>query len=95
MNAPRADRSPIGADLSQVVTEPKMLYLTRKLGESVLIDENIEVTVVEVRGRSIKLGFTFPAGVRCSGASYMKKSSGKIWKRRSPTQICWLDPNPR
>ena len=40
-----------------------MLYLTRKVGESVLINDDIEVTVVEVRGKSIKLGFTFPAGV--------------------------------
>jgi carbon storage regulator len=40
-----------------------MLYLTRKVGESILINDDIEVTVVEVRGRSIKLGFTFPAGV--------------------------------
>jgi carbon storage regulator len=38
-----------------------MLYLTRKIGESVVINENIEVTVVEVRGKSVKLGFTFPA----------------------------------
>jgi carbon storage regulator len=37
-----------------------MLYLTRKIGESVIINNDIEVTVVEVRGRSIKLGFTFP-----------------------------------
>jgi len=40
-----------------------MLYLTRKIGESVVINDNIEVTVVEVRGKSIKLGFTFPADV--------------------------------
>ena len=38
-----------------------MLYLTRKVGESVVINGNIEVTVVEVRGRSVRLGFTFPA----------------------------------
>lgn len=37
-----------------------MLYLTRKIGESVIINDNVEVTVVEVRGKSIKLGFTFP-----------------------------------
>ena len=37
-----------------------MLYLTRKVGESVVINDTIEITVVEVRGRSIKLGFTFP-----------------------------------
>ncbi len=40
-----------------------MLYLTRKVGDSVIINDNIEVTVVEVRGRSIKLGFTFPSDV--------------------------------
>jgi carbon storage regulator len=37
-----------------------MLYLTRKIGESVIINDNIEVTVVDVRGKSAKLGFTFP-----------------------------------
>lgn len=40
-----------------------MLYLTRKVGQSVVINDDIEVTVVEVRGKSIKLGFTFPADV--------------------------------
>lgn len=39
-----------------------MLYLTRKVGESVIINDDIEVTVVDIRGRSIKLGFTFPQG---------------------------------
>lgn len=37
-----------------------MLYLTRKIGESVVINDNIEVVVMEIRGKSIKLGFTFP-----------------------------------
>jgi len=40
-----------------------MLYLTRKIGESVIINDDIEVTVVEVRGKTIKLGFTFPPEV--------------------------------
>jgi carbon storage regulator CsrA len=38
----------------------RMLYLTRKIGESVIINDDIEITVVEIRSRSIKLGFTFP-----------------------------------
>ena len=37
-----------------------MLFLTRKIGEAIVINDNIELTVVEVRGKSIKLGFTFP-----------------------------------
>jgi carbon storage regulator len=40
-----------------------MLYLTRKAGESIIIDDKIEIVVVEVRGKTIKLGFTFPEGV--------------------------------
>lgn len=37
-----------------------MLYLTRKIGESVIINNSIELTVVEVKGRTVKLGFVFP-----------------------------------
>ena len=38
-----------------------MLYLTRKIGESIIINNTIELTLIEVRGKSAKLGFTFPA----------------------------------
>ncbi|GEM_PF-776356 len=38
----------------------KMLYLTRRIGESIIINNNIELTVVEVRGKTVKLGFLFP-----------------------------------
>lgn len=37
-----------------------MLYLTRKIGESIIINNNIELTVMEVRGKTVKLGFLFP-----------------------------------
>ncbi len=40
-----------------------MLYLTRKIGESIVINDDIELTVVDVRGKSIKLGLTFPPDV--------------------------------
>ncbi|MGE5147236.1 MAG: carbon storage regulator [Candidatus Eiseniibacteriota bacterium] len=33
------------------------------MGESVVINDNIELTVVEVRGKAVKLGFTFPSSV--------------------------------
>lgn len=38
-----------------------MLYLTRKPGDAVIINNAIEVTVVEVKGKAVKLGFTFPS----------------------------------
>ena len=37
-----------------------MLYLSRKIGESIVINNNIELQIIEVRGKAVKLGFTFP-----------------------------------
>lgn len=40
-----------------------MLVLTRKKGESIMIDENIEVTVISVEGDTIKLGIAAPRSI--------------------------------
>lgn len=40
-----------------------MLVLSRKRGEAVMIGRNIEVTVLEVHGDRVKLGFCSPAEV--------------------------------
>ena len=37
-----------------------MLALTRKKGESLVINNNIEITVMEVKGDQVKLGITAP-----------------------------------
>ena len=37
-----------------------MLYLTRHAGEAVIINNAIEVRVLEVRGRTVRLGFRGP-----------------------------------
>lgn len=37
-----------------------MLYLSRKIGEAIVINNAIELTIVEVRGKTVKLGFVFP-----------------------------------
>ena len=37
-----------------------MLVLTRKVGETVLIAENIEVTVIEIKHGKVRLGFRCP-----------------------------------
>jgi carbon storage regulator len=37
-----------------------MLYLTRRQGEAVIINNEIEVQVIELKGNTVKLGFTFP-----------------------------------
>jgi carbon storage regulator len=40
-----------------------MLVLTRRLGETVLINDNISVTVLGIQGGQIKLGFNAPKDV--------------------------------
>lgn len=40
-----------------------MLVLTRKQNESIVIDENIVVTVIEVRGDKVRLGIQAPRDV--------------------------------
>lgn len=39
-----------------------MLLITRRTGESVVINGMIEMTVVEVRGGRVKIGFEYPQG---------------------------------
>ena len=40
-----------------------MLALTRKKGESLIINNNIEITVLEIRGDQVKIGITAPKEV--------------------------------
>jgi carbon storage regulator len=40
-----------------------VLVLTRKIGEKILIGEDISITVLDVRGDSIRLGIDAPRGV--------------------------------
>ena len=37
-----------------------MLVLTRKVGESIKINDDVKVTVIEVKGRNIRLGIEAP-----------------------------------
>ncbi len=40
--------------------EPLMLVLSRKKNESIVINDNIVVTVVDIRGDKVRLGFDAP-----------------------------------
>jgi len=40
-----------------------VLVLTRKLGESIVIGENIRVTVIDVHGKQVRLGVEAPRDV--------------------------------
>jgi carbon storage regulator len=40
-----------------------MLVLSRKIGEQIIINDDIVVTVVAVKGNQVRLGFTAPTTV--------------------------------
>ena len=40
-----------------------MLALTRKKGEALVINNNIEITVLEIRGDQVKIGISAPKDV--------------------------------
>jgi carbon storage regulator len=37
-----------------------MLVLTRKLGETIAIDDHIKITVVQIKGKQVRLGIQAP-----------------------------------
>lgn len=41
-----------------------MLVLARKLNESIMIGEQIEISVVEIKGDQVKLGIKAPASIK-------------------------------
>lgn len=45
-----------------------MLFITRKINESVIINNNIELKILDIKGKTVKLGFDFP-----KNASVMRK----------------------
>lgn len=40
-----------------------MLVLARKVGQSIIIGDNIELTVIEVRGEQVRIGIDAPKAI--------------------------------
>jgi len=55
-----------------------MLVLTRKPGEAIVIGDGITVTVVEVKGERVRLGFTAPAEVAIHREEVKRKIEGGL-----------------
>ncbi len=53
-----------------------MLVLTRKLGESIIIDENVQISVIEINKNNIKLGINAPEELTV----YREEVFLKIWE---------------
>lgn len=40
-----------------------MLIMTRRVGETIIIDNDIEITILEVKGNQVRIGVTAPKAV--------------------------------
>ena len=52
-----------------------MLVLTRRIGEEIVMDGNIRVTVVAIEGGKIRLGITAPASVQVMRSELLARCS--------------------
>lgn len=61
-----------------------MLVLSRRPGEQIIIGQQIVVTVLDVRGRRVKLGFRGPGEVPIQREEIQQKSAQPDCSRRRP-----------
>ena len=67
-----------------------MLILTRRVGESLMVGDDIVVTVLEVKGNQVRIGIDAPRVSRCTGArstSASRRGSPRIRERVCPRRL--------
>lgn len=63
-----------------------MLVLSRRVGESVVIGDDITITVLEVRGDVVRVGIDAPRSVRVHRAELLKELESSNRESASPTE---------
>ncbi len=63
-----------------------MLVLTRRTGESVMIGDEVVVTVLEVRGDVIRLGITAPRAIRVHREEVYRELQAANLQAASPSE---------
>jgi carbon storage regulator len=60
-----------------------MLVLTRRIDETIVIDGDIQVTVVAIRGDQVRLGITAPVSVRVDRLEiHERRADPTLWQER-------------
>ena len=61
-----------------------MLVLTRKLGESIAIDDHIKIVVVQIKGKQVRLGIQAPKETKIHREEVYAAIQDKTKKLQSP-----------
>lgn len=56
-----------------------MLILTRKVGETLSIGDNIKVTVVDIHGGQVKIGIDAPKEIAVLREELYERTKGNVW----------------
>lgn len=61
-----------------------MLILTRRVGETIIIDDDIRVTVLATKGNQLRLGIEAPANIEIHREEIHKRIYGGAVKENKP-----------
>lgn len=72
-----------------------MLVLTRKLNESILIGDNVEITVSSIRGNRVRIAISAPPEVPVMRREVAEQFGGCLFALTTPTPASEQRPAPR
>jgi carbon storage regulator len=67
-----------------------MLVLSRKIGEDIVIGDNIHITVVAIRGENVRLGISAPKEVVVDRQEVYEKRKNSLSEGPAPTSTTSL-----
>jgi len=58
-----------------------MLVITRKIGETILINGEVVITVVSIKGRHVRIGFNAPREIRIQREEIYQKVKEEMFQK--------------